>query len=261
MQITVTPNAASAARIIVRNARIGYADGLNVARIAKTKTPNPNAKPMFSSVFFIPKSDTAAVAAIQAAMWAAVQAKFGQQAEAKWRQIMANNKTPLKDGDLKFNQQGEPMDGFAGNYYIQANAKQDRPPLLLDLYETAPGSGIPAKLERPQNRIYSGCHVNVELNLWGYDNGADGIGGDIVVVQFAADGDQFSGGGAPDMGAFGAVAAPTAQMGFAPAAAPAAPGFAPPAAPTFAAPAAPVAAPAMPAFTMPATPGGVPSPF
>jgi len=252
MQITVTPNPTDAKRLIIRNVRIAYADGLNVARVAKSKTPNPNAKPQFSSVFFIPKSDAAAIQAIQMAMWSAVQTKFGQQAEAKWRLINANNKLPFRDGDLKFNDQGQPMDGYAGNMFISGNAKADRPPILLDLYETAPGSGVPLKLERPQNRIYSGCYVNIEISMWAYDNNSDGVGADLLLVQFAGDGDRFGGGGEANVSAFGAVAAPQVAVGFGGAPMPAAPQFA---APQFAAPAAPqFAAPAAPQFAAPAAP-------
>jgi hypothetical protein len=242
MSVTVTPNASVPTKVIIRNVRIGYANGLNEARVnAKAQA---GAKPQFSSVFFVPETETAAIQAIQAAMWAAVTAKFGDKANIKWTQIHANNKIPFKNGALNADK-----DGYLGNMFLQANARENQPPKLLDIFEDAPGSGRPAVLNRPQNRIYSGCYVNLEVNFWAYDKGADGVACDMLLVQFAADGERFGGGVTADESAFGAAAAPTAAIGVAPAA----PAFAAPAAPAFAAPAAPqFAAPApTPAFAVP----------
>jgi hypothetical protein len=252
MSITVTTNATSPTKIIIRGARIGYANGLNEARVNAVALPG--AKPQFSSVVFVPETDTVAVQAIQAAMWAAVSAKFGDKATLKWAQMQANNKLPLKNGNLKADK-----DGYAGNLYLAANAKESSPPKLLDIFEDAPGSGRPAVLARPQNRIYSGCFVNLEVNFWVYTTGAEGVGCDMLLVQFAKDGERFGGSVTADESAFSAKAAPTAAIGAPAFAAPTAPAFAAPTAPAFAAP----AAPAAPAFAAPAAPGfpqvGVPS--
>ena len=242
MSVTVTPNASVPTKVIIRNVRIGYANGLNEARVnAKAQA---GAKPQFSSVFFVPETETAAIQAIQAAMWAAVTAKFGDKANIKWTQIHANNKIPFKNGALNADK-----DGYLGNMFLQANARENQPPKLLDIFEDAPGSGRPAVLNRPQNRIYSGCYVNIEVNFWVYTNKAEGVSCDMLLVQFANDGERFGGGVTADESAFGAAAAPTAAIGVAPAA----PAFAAPAAPAFAAPAAPqFAAPApTPAFAVP----------
>jgi hypothetical protein len=256
MSITVTTSNTAPSKVIIRGVRIAYAQGLNEAKI--NALAPAGAKPQYSSVFFVPETETAAVAAIQAAMWAAVSAKFGDKAALKWAQMQANNKLPLKNGNLKADK-----DGFAGNLYLSATSNESQPPKLLDIFEDAPGSGRPAVLTRPQNRIYSGCYVNIEVNFWVYTNKAEGVSCDMLLVQFAADGERFGGGVTADESAFGAQAAPTAAIGAAPAApqfaAPAAPQFAAPAAPQFAAPAAPAApafaAPAAPAFAAPAFPG------
>jgi hypothetical protein len=221
-------------KVIIRGVRIGYANGLNEARV-NVKANNPNAKPQYSCVFFVPDADQAAIKAIQAAMWAAASAKFGDKAQVKWAQVHANNKIPFKSGALH-----PDREGYAGNMFLQANAKAEQPPKLFDIFEDAPGSGRPMVLTRPQNRIYSGAVVNIEVNFWAYDKGADGIACDMLLVQFAADGERFSGGAAQaDESAFSAQAAPTAAIGGFGGGVPAAPAFAAPAAPAFAAPAAP----------------------
>lgn len=258
MTVSFTVNPATPTKIVLRNVPIGYANGLNEARI-NAKATSATAKPQFSSVFFVPKASTDVINAINAALWAACVLKFKDKAELKWGQIFANNKVPFKNGDLN-----RDKPGYEGTMYVQANARADQPPVLLDNIESEPGSGRPRRLDRPQNRIYSGALVNVELSFWGYDKGSDGLACDMLVVQFAGDGERFSGGAAADESAFGAAAAPNVGIGAAPAAPAGPPANAAPAAPQYAAPSAPAApaataapqyaAPTVPTATAPAVP-------
>lgn len=260
-QIRIQRDAQMQSRFTIFGARIGYADGLNAPKSQAAQQPGqaPSA-PKFSSVLFVPETAQEVLQTVQAVMWELVQKEFGQTAQMVWQELAASNKLALRSGATKASQ-----DGFLGNFFINANAKT--PPSLFHKYLKPDGSGV-VELSRPQSVIYSGCYVNVQLNLW-VQNNAHGkrVNAELLAVQFAEDGDAFGGGASADTSVFVGVAAPSpAGFGAAPAAAPAAQGFgapqqqfaapqhAPAAAPGFGAPqqfAAPQGAPSMGAFGAP----------
>ena len=241
-QVTVVADTQVQGRIVLNNVRLAFAH-LNTPQQPR----DPGGKPSFGASLLIPNTDAAAIEQVRAVMWQLAQATFGQQAAAVWQELMAGNKTALRDGALKAS-----VDGFAGHHCVSANAAEDRPPVLFDIY-LDPATNRPRALTRPQNRIYSGCFANVQIKLWAQNNKfGKRINAELLAVQFAADGPAFGGAATPpDLSMFGGVqepvgqlptdAAPPAAAGFAP---PAAAGFAPPAAAGFAPPAA--AAPSLP---------------
>lgn len=258
---SIQRDAALPTRFVLRNVRVAYAHGLNAPQ-AQQQQQQPGQQqgdPKYSAVFLFPEAAADVLQGVQGILWEAVQKEFGQTAQAVWQELAASNKLCLRSGATKASQEG-----FAGNYFISGSAKQSHPPVLLHKFLNEQGTG-PQELKRPQNVIYSGAYVNVQLNVWVQNNNyGRRVNCEILVVQFAADGESFGGGASADTSVFGGIAAPTAAIGGAPtapgfAAPAAAPGFAAPAAaPSFAAPAAapgfaaPAAAPAAaPGFAAP----------
>jgi Protein of unknown function (DUF2815) len=46
-----------------------------------------------------------------------------------------------------------------------------------------------------KNAPYDGCYANVKISIYAYDKGNNGIGAGLKGIQFAGDGDSFSGAG------------------------------------------------------------------
>ena len=60
--------------------------------------------------------------------------------------------------------------------------------------------------EGKAGRIYGGCYVNAQVELWGQKAPApEGLRCALMVVQRLRDGDSFGGGSVTDAGAFGEV--------------------------------------------------------
>lgn len=95
----------------------------------------------------------------------------------------AIGKVPLRDGDIKAE-----YDGFAGNMFISARNKT-RPTVFDNLRNTVVQGDV--------NAPYDGCYANVKVSIYAYDKGNNGIGAGLKGVQFAGNGDAFSGGGIP----------------------------------------------------------------
>lgn len=96
-------------------------------------------------------------------------------------------------------------EGYQGNWVLTAHRTEDKGrPLVLDadkthLYGHELPDGTWRMTDTPaagkEGRIYSGCYVNGSVDLWAQNNTAGkGIRADLLGVQFARDGDAFSGG-------------------------------------------------------------------
>lgn len=111
--------------------------------------------------------------------------KWGVKAGEVLKGAKINNKICLKNGDGKAE-----YEGYAGNYYINANNKT-RPTLV----RTVNGANVTCTQE--DGVIYAGCYGHVSLDIWAQDNKyGKGINASLRGFQFVKDGDAFSGGGA-----------------------------------------------------------------
>lgn len=147
----------------------------------EAKTVNGEGKPAFSAALLIDPADPQ-VKAINAAIDATAKEKWGAKAEAMLKTLRAADKLALHDGDLKAS-----YDGFAGNLYI--SARNVVRPTVLDADK--------APLVAADGKPYAGCYVNAVLDLWAQDNNyGKRINATLMGVQFARDGDSFTGGGA-----------------------------------------------------------------
>jgi len=117
------------------------------------------------------------------------------QAEVKRLQTELNKKLPadkicLKDGDDLDD------DAYAGKMTIKVSTKKR--PMVVDRDKTP--------LIEEDNKPYAGCYVNGIFSLWAQDNGfGKRVNGQLIGVQFYADGTPFGDGGASadDFDAFG----------------------------------------------------------
>lgn len=147
----------------------------------EAKTVNGEGKPAFSASFLINPADPQ-VKAINAAIEQVAKDKWGAKAEAILKQMRAQDKVCLHDGDLKSN-----YDGFPGNLYVSARSATR--PLVIDRDK--------APLNEQDGKPYAGCYVNASVELWPQDNNyGKRINASLRGVQFLRDGDAFAGGGA-----------------------------------------------------------------
>ena len=142
-------------------------------------------KPRYGGTFIIPGGDTAVIAKIKELALALMVSEVGQAKAAKTlEQLEANAKMPYGPGNKKAE-----YDGFAGNFFIACHS-QTAPALFDNVAD--PSTGKPAVLARPQNRIYAGCFVNPVISLY-YQSKWGRLCASVSGVQFAGDGDSFSG--------------------------------------------------------------------
>lgn len=104
--------------------------------------------------------------------------------EAKWPKLKPD-RTYFRDGDL------EDWDGYAGHYYISANAQPADRPAVLTNRKDADNKWIEAQ---PGGKAapYSGCYVNATLVVWCQDNEhGKRLNAQVKAIQFVRDGEAF----------------------------------------------------------------------
>jgi len=132
-------------------------------------------EPKYSVSAIIPKSDTATVNGIKAAIEVAKK-----ESASKWGgKIPPNLKLPLRDGDID-----RPEDeAYAGCYFLNANSRQA--PQVVD-------SRVEAIMD--QSEVYSGCYGKISVNFYGYNtNGNRGIAAGLGNIQKLKDGESLGG--------------------------------------------------------------------
>lgn len=152
---------------------------LSYANIWQAKSINGGA-PKFSTSVLIPKSDTATVQKIKAAIQAAYdEGESKLKGNGKSVPTLATLKTPLRDGDVE-----RPDDeAYAGHWFINANSN------------TAPGVvDINRQPIMDTSEIYSGVYARVSLSLYAFNsNGNRGIACGLQNIQKIRDGESLGG--------------------------------------------------------------------
>lgn len=155
------------------------------ARIAFPKLFEAEAFPgtsnkKYGAAFLIPKGSDLEKQ-IEKAIEAEAQAKYGKV----WQKTLAsvkgnNNKCCWQDGDLSKYESNE------GHMILSAGRQEkDGRPTVLDRDKKA--------LEEADGRIYAGCYVNFNVDIWAQDGQYTGIRCSLNGVQFVKDGDAFGG--------------------------------------------------------------------
>lgn len=166
---------------------------LNNVRLSFPKLVEPEAfvgrggetsKPRYSCTFLIPKTDTATITAIKQAMLAAAEEKWMSKGADELKNLYANLKTALIDGD------SQSYDGYEGHWALRCAAQVGSPPTLVDQQ---------AKLYEPREKaltgLYAGAYVNAIVRFWaqGAESGfGKRLNASVGGVQFYADGDAFA---------------------------------------------------------------------
>lgn len=136
-------------------------------------------EPRYSVQLLIPKTDTATVQKIKAAIKNAADNFRAKNGNASLPQ---NPVSPLHDGDGEKPNGGEYGPECKGCWVLSAGSKQDQPPILVD----AARNPIIDKTE-----LYAGCYIRASVNFYGYNNRKKGVGCGLLGVQKIADGEPF----------------------------------------------------------------------
>ena len=141
----------------------------------------PDSAKTFNAVLLIDKKDKKTIKSIQAAIDAAIDKACDPK--GKWKGSEPDDiELPLLDGDKK-NKRGEHPE-YEGHYYINAKAKPDRPPGVIDIN----GHELTAERE-----IFGGCYVMASIDFFAYSFGnKDGVACGILNIMKVADGPAFS---------------------------------------------------------------------
>lgn len=162
-------------KVSLKNVRLAF------PTLFEAKTVNGEGKPAFSASFLLDPADPQ-VKTVEAAIEAVAREKWGAKADAVLKQMRAQDKTALHDGDLKSN-----YDGFPGMLYV--SSRSNTRPLIIDADKTP--------LAEQDGKPYAGCYVNANVELWAQDNNyGKRVNAQLRGVQFFKDGDAFAGGGA-----------------------------------------------------------------
>lgn len=189
-------------RDVVAYGRLSYPT-LFVAR----KVNEDSDKKHYSLTLLIPKTDTATVAAVQAAINAAVQDGVERSVFKQTIDPAQTKYPPLRDGD-SMNSNGEPRGSeFAGHWFIAAKSPEARKPFVVN-------ANVQKILD--ESEIYAGCYVNVALQFYAYSHptGGKGIAASFAGVQKAKDGEPLGGPSIEATDVFSALGnAPSAPQG------------------------------------------------
>lgn len=140
--------------------------------------------------------------AIDAAYEELAKAKFSSLGP-KWKQKLENLRasdsktTAWIDGMRKNN----PVEGV---WILSAKRREnDGPPIVVDndmspIYDRITREVIKGK----EGRLFAGCYVNAQVDLWVQDGKTPGLRCGLLVVQRLKAGEAFGGGAAPNMADF-----------------------------------------------------------
>lgn len=150
---------------------------LSYANVWEPK-PYKNQPPKYSCSLIIPKSDTKTVNKIREAIR---EMLADQDIINKLGGKTKNIRTPLRDGDVDREEDA----AYANSFFINASADENHPPRIVDRDKNE-------ILDRSE--VYSGCYVQVVLNLFPYNQeGNRGIGCGLAGIRKLADGEPLSG--------------------------------------------------------------------
>lgn len=156
--------------LVIKNARLSFPS------LWAPSAFDANAAKKYSAILLLDKKDdAAAIATLTQLTEALAQEKWGQA------KLPKNFYWSLQDGDESDRAE------YEGKYLVKANNKK-RPPIIdKDL----------SLLVEEDGRPYAGCYVNAKVRFYAWANGNsfNGVLCSLEAVQFAKDGDSFSGGG------------------------------------------------------------------
>jgi len=177
-------------KVVLKKARGAF------LKLSKPEQVNGQGKPKFSGAFIL-ETDSPFyqenLDKMNAAIAAVANEKWGKKGAEMLASLKAKDKVALHDGDTKAD-----LSGYAGNMFVNANVEATKPPTLVDQYRQPVSRQVDEEGASQADRLfYSGCYVNVIVNIWAQDNEfGKRINASLGGVQFAEHGTPF-GGSAP----------------------------------------------------------------
>lgn len=166
-------------KVVTGKVRFSYVN------VFEAKASQDGGEPKYGLTLLIPKSDTATVEKIKAAMKEAREnfcSKNGASA------LPADPINPMHDGDGTKPSTGEPYGPECKGCYVIAVSSKHQP-VIVDAFRneiTDPGE------------VYSGCYGRASINFYGYSNKKKGIGAGLLSIQKLTDGEPFGTVGSAD---------------------------------------------------------------
>jgi hypothetical protein len=148
----------------------------------------------YSASFLFPKTDTVNLNKVRNEIIIAAKNKWADKADQVLAILSQQNRTCLRDGDGKTD-----YDGFPDCFYVTASNQAK--PIIIGLDKTP--------LTKDSGKPYAGCMVNCSIDIWAMDNKfGKRINATLRGVQFAGDGDAFSGSAPATPDEFDSIASP-----------------------------------------------------
>lgn len=163
------------------------------------KKEKPSDKRRWSATGLVPYTNKELLKKIDDAIVATAKAKWEKKWESVLENILADPKACFKvDGKRK------DYDGYKDHWAITAHRYEEKGrPLVYDTDKSPIYKPNNDMYEGKGGRIYSGCYVNLQIELWAQQNdNGKAIRATLLGIQRFKDGDAFGGGSAPDADAF-----------------------------------------------------------
>ena len=162
-----------AKKVVTGKVRFAYFNGF------KARLNELSGKTEFSTQILIPKTETATVAALKAAVAEALADKFNGKRPPGARNPIKDGDAPVADGAKELGEE------YAGCWFISAKCSEDRAPQIVD----SEGQDILSS-----NEFGSGDWGRVSVTAFGYDQKVNkGVSFWLNNIQFLEKGEPLSG--------------------------------------------------------------------
>lgn len=166
--------------VIIKNVRLAFPN------IWTPQSIN-DGEPSFGANFIVvPESDN--VKLLAAAVKKVAADKWKDKADGVLAKLKQEGRVCYHTSPMT-NSSGEVYSGFEGMHWVRSSNKSR--PMIVDRNPSVP-------LTQADGRPYGGCFVNAKIDLWAQDNKyGKRINASLLVIQYVAPGEAFSGGAAP----------------------------------------------------------------
>lgn len=166
---------------------------LSFPQIWEPTAMNPGDKPACSA-HFIMAPDSEAAKLVKSTMLQVAESAWGSNGRATLEQLIQQDRVCLRKGDQKTGQDGQVMEGYAGNLFMSARSYVR--PTVIDRDKSP--------LTEQDGKPYAGCYVNAIVAIWPQAGGQYGkrVNAQLQGIQFVDDGDSFGGGQPASVDAF-----------------------------------------------------------